>query len=142
MAAPELSRDVSAPRRRRPIGVPFRHALAIVGALAALAAAGTIAVPAFATNEYYECGSCAEVNGHENYVRNNWTINHSGGGICAAIWRNNGGGNYTLMADECRPGGETAHDCLGGEVYGHGEAESESGNGFLRGRQDNFTKCE
>ena len=128
--------------RRIGVDVSFRRVLVIVGALAALGAAGAVAVPAFATNEYYECGSCAEVNGRENYVRNNFTINHSGGGICAGLWRNNGGGNYTLMARECRPGGETAHNCLSGEVYGHGEAESEFGNGFLRGRQDNFTACE
>ncbi len=109
--------------------------------LSALVAAGAVAVPAVATNEYYECGSCAEVNGVENYVKNNQVINHSGGGICGAVWRKNGPGNYTLMARGCEPGGTTATVCAGSEVHGHGEAESESGNGYLRGRQDNFTYC-
>lgn len=120
----------------------FRYLLLGVGLIAACATATGVAAPAFATNEYYECGECAEVNGAENYVRNNFTINHSGKGVCAAIWRDNGGGNYTLMSRECKSGGETAHACLTSEVYGHGEAESESGNGYLRGRQDNFAKCE
>jgi hypothetical protein len=123
-------------------GLPFQHLLLCVGVIAAIGTASAVAGPAFATNEYYECGSCSEVNGKENYVKNNFTINHSGGGICAGLWRDNGGGSYTLMADECRGGGETAHDCIGSQVYGHGEAESESGNGYLRGRQDNFASCE
>lgn len=123
-------------------GARIRHLLLAVGLIAACAtAAGAAAVPAFATNEYYECGLCAEVNGKENWVKNNQTINHSGGGICAALWRNNGGGNYTLMADQCKPGEETATACTSGEFKGHGEAESEFGNGYLRGRQDNFTYC-
>jgi len=99
-------------------------------------------MPAFATNEFYECGSCAEVNGKENFVKNNQVINHSGGGICGAVWRNNGGGNFTDVAKMCEPGGGTATACASSEVHGHGEAESESGNGLLRGRQDNFSKCE
>jgi hypothetical protein len=122
--------------------VRLRHLLLAAGLVAVCATAGAIAIPAFATNEYYECGACAEVNGKENYVKNNQVINHSGGGICGAVWRNNGGGNYTLMADKCAEGGGTAIACSGSEVYGHGEAEAISGNGYLRGRQDNFTKCE
>jgi hypothetical protein len=110
-------------------------------AVSACATAAVVAIPAFATNEYYECGSCAEVNGPENYVKNNQVINHSGGGICGAVWRKNAPGNYTLMARACEPGGATATACALSQVYGHGEAESESGNGFLRGRQDNFTYC-
>lgn len=123
-------------------GKGLRRLLIAVGLIAACATASAIAIPAFATNEYYECGSCAEVNGKENFVKNNQVINHSGGGICGAVWRNNGGGNYTLMADKCAGGGGTATACSGSEVFGHGEAESISGNGFLRGRQDNFVKCE
>lgn len=122
-------------------GARFRRLLIVVGMMAACAAACTAALPAFATNEYFECGSCAAVNGPENYVTNTQGINHSGGGICAAVWRNNGGGNYTLMADACEPGGGTATACAGTQVSGHGEVESESGNGYLRGRQDNFTYC-
>jgi hypothetical protein len=122
--------------------VRFEHLLLCVGVIAALGTASAVAGPAFGTNEFYECGSCNEVNGKENFVKNNFTINHSGGGICAGLWRNNGGGNFTLLADECRGGGETAHDCVGSEVTGHGEAEAESGNGLLRGRQDNFSACE
>jgi hypothetical protein len=113
----------------------------VAGLVAACATAVIAVAPAFATNEYYECGSCAEVNGPENYIRNNQTINHSGGGICAAVWRKNAPGNYTLMADQCAGGGGTATACASSEVYGHGEAESISGNGWLRGRQDNFTYC-
>jgi hypothetical protein len=120
----------------------FRRLLLIAGAVAAFAAAGTVALPAFATNEFYECGSCAEVNGKENFVKNNQVINHSGGGICGAVWRKNSPGNYTLVADQCAGGGGTATACAGSEVFGHGEAESESGNGLLRGRQDNFAGCE
>ena len=118
-----------------------QRATLAVGLIAACVAAGLSAVPASATNEYYECGNCAEVNGIENYVRNNQVINHSGGGICGAVWRKNSPGNYTLMAKACEPGGNTATACASSQVYGHGEAEAESGNGYLRGRQDNFTYC-
>jgi hypothetical protein len=125
------------------VGARFRRLLLAVGTVAALATASAVAVPAFATNEYYECSSCEVVNGPENYIKNNQAINHSGHGICSIVWRNNGGGNYTLMAYECRSGGETATACSGSEVYGHGEAGSQNaGNYFLRGRQDNFAKCE
>jgi hypothetical protein len=124
------------------VGVRFRTLLLGIGVTAALAAAGTVAIPAFATNEYYECGACEAVNGPENYVTNNQAINHSGHGICAIVWRNNGGGNYTLVAYECAGGGGTATACAGSEVYGHGEAGTqEAGNWFLRGRQDNFSYC-
>jgi hypothetical protein len=124
------------------IGRRFRRVLVVIGLVTACSAACTIAMPALATNEFYKCTSCAETNGPENFVKNNFTINHSGAGICAGLWRNNGGGNFTLLSRECRSGGETAHNCVGSEVKGHGEAEAESGNGLLLGRQDNFSACE
>lgn len=127
-------------RDSRP-GLPLRRVLVVVGLLAALAATCTVAAPAFATNEYYECGSCEEINGPNNYITNNQVINHSGGGICGAIWRYNGGSNYTLLEDECQGGGATVTLCHGSQIYGHGEAESEFGSGYLRGRQDNFAYC-
>ena len=101
----------------------------------------TVTRPAFATNEAYECGSCAEVNGPNNYITNNQVINHSGHGICGAIWRYNGGGSYTLLEAQCKSGGQTVTLCHGSQIYGHGEAEAQVGNGFLRGRQDNFNYC-
>jgi hypothetical protein len=124
-------------RRVRP-----RRLLLIAGLMAACATAGAIAVPALATNEYYECGSCEWVNGKENYIKNTFAINHSGGGICGVVWRNNGGGNYTDVAAGCASGGGTAKACASSEVYGHGEASSIEFGGWLRGRQDNFAACE
>jgi hypothetical protein len=120
----------------------FRRLLLCVGLIVAFATTGFVAVPAFATDESYECGSCTAVNGHENYVKNNFSINFSGEGACAVIWRNNGGGSYTQMGAECAGGSSTAHVCLGGEVYGHGETESLNFASWLYGVQDNYKKCE
>jgi hypothetical protein len=121
-----------------------RRLFLVCGVAAALLTAGAVSIPAFATNEYYECGACEAVNGKENWIKNNQAINHSGHGICAIDWRNNGGGNYTLMEYACAGGGGTATACIkGAEVFGHGEAATqEAGNWFLRGRQDNFAGCE
>lgn len=55
---------------------------------------------------------------------------------------NNGGGNYNIMAKGCKSGSGTAWACDGDDnIKGHGEVESESGNGNIAGRQDNFTYC-
>jgi len=116
--------------------------LAVIGVIAGCATAGAVAVPALATNEYYECGSCNVVNGPDNYVKNNFTINHSGGGICTYMWEKVNGKYYQMSGSYCVSGGGTAYECQLYEVYGHGEAERLSFGGFLRGRQDNFTKCE
>ena len=84
----------------------FRRLLVVVGLVAACATACVAVVPAFATNEGYHCKvePCAETNGPENYVTNNEGINYSGTGSCSAVWRFNGGKNYTLMADGCAGG--------------------------------------
>jgi hypothetical protein len=119
-----------------------QHATLLAALASACIAACAIAVPASATNEYYKCNACEETNGPNNYVKNNFGINHSGKGACAAIWRYNGGSNYTLLADECLTSGKTSKDCLGSEVVGHGEVEAEEGNSLLLGRQDNFSACE
>jgi hypothetical protein len=43
------------------VGARLRSALLAVGLVAALAVAATVAVPALATNEYFECSSCTSV---------------------------------------------------------------------------------
>jgi hypothetical protein len=118
-----------------------RRTLVLAVLASALIAAAASAIPASATNEYYKCASCAETNGPNNWVKNNYGINHSSKGACVAFWRYNGGTSYTLLADECLPSGGTSKNCLGSEVLGHGEVESESGNSLLLGRQDNFPNC-
>lgn len=122
-------------------GSPFRHLLLGAGLTAAFATAGAVAVPALATNEFFECGSCTATNGPENFVKNTQAINHSGKGVCAVVWKNNGGGNYKEEGLECATGGGTATACAGSEFTGHGEAETSGGNSLLRGRQDNFASC-
>lgn len=119
-----------------------RRLLIVVGLTAICATAGFVPAPALATNEYYECNPCTIANGPENFIKNNFTINHSGGGICSTVWRNNGGGSYTNMITECAVLGGTAKACASVEVHGHGEASAIEFGGFLRGRQDNFVKCE
>ena|ERR1700722_18010774 len=126
--------------RARPT-VRVSRALLVVGLVAACVAAFVIAAPALATNEYFECSSCSAENGIENYVTNTQAINHSGGGICAQVWKNNGGGSYTSEAFECAEGGGTATACSYKEFVGHGEAKTESTPGYLRGRQDNYKSC-
>jgi hypothetical protein len=118
-----------------------RRLLIVVGLVAICATAGFVAAPALATNEYYECNPCTIANGPENFIKNNFGINHSNGGICAIVWRNDGGGKYTNMETKCKALGGTAEACAGSEVYGHGEASSVEFGGYLRGRQDNLAGC-
>jgi hypothetical protein len=118
-----------------------RHTLVLAVLVSALIAAAASALPASATNEYYKCPECAETNGPNNWVKNNYGLNHSGKGACVAFWRHNGGTSYTLLADECLGAAGTSKNCLGSEVLGHGEVESEGGNSLLLGRQDNFPNC-
>jgi hypothetical protein len=76
-------------------------------------------------------------------VKNNFTINHSGGGICTTMWEKVGEKKWTEMSGSyCVSGGSTAYECQLYEVVGHGEAKELSFGGYIRGRQDNFTKCE
>ncbi|MGA2455736.1 MAG: hypothetical protein ABSG93_19715 [Solirubrobacteraceae bacterium] len=122
-----------------------RQLLLGVAVAAACATAGAVAAPALATNEYfpscYPCISSSD-NAPENWITNVQAINHSGGGICATVWKNNGGGNYQEMAYECGSGGETATACsYSAEFVGHGYIKTETSAGYLRGRQDNYKSC-
>lgn len=122
--------------------VSVHRLLLLVALVAACATACVVVAPALATNEPFGCSSCAETNGAENYVTNTEGINYSEKGSCSAVWRNNGGGNWTKMARGCAGGKEKSWACDGNQnVKGHGEVEAESGNGNLGGRQDNFTYC-
>jgi hypothetical protein len=128
------------------ISASSRRLLVAASIVATFATACAAAVPALATNEEYKCSVgevCSVANGPENWVRNNFGINHSGEGNCDKIWRKNSNGTYTLMGEQCVSGGNTAKVCVGsGEFFGHGEVESSGFPGILKGRQDNFTKCE
>jgi hypothetical protein len=122
------------------LGKGVRSMLVIFGVLGACIVAGAVAVPALATNEVYECGSCTVVNGKDNFVKNNFTINHSGGGVCDKLWEKFGG-SYFEVGSSCVSGGNTAHVCALSEFTGHGEATNGTA-GNLKGRQDNFAGCE
>jgi hypothetical protein len=88
-------------------------------------------VAPYAVDQSYRTGSA---------VRN--LLKWPPGGNCSAVWKNNGGGNYNIMAKGCKSGSGTAWACDGDDnIKGHGEVESESGNGNIAGRQDNFTYC-
>lgn len=119
----------------------FSRLLVIVGVVAGCSAASVVAVPALATNEYYKCESCTGKNAPDNYVKNNFVINHSGGGACTYMFEKVSGNWYEMSGSYCVSGGNTAYECQVFEVYGHGRVTSSSA-GLLLGRQDNFTKCE
>ncbi len=118
--------------------------LLVAGLSTASVTALSAVQPALATNESYKCpgAECAEVSGKENFVKNNEASNFTRKGVCSAVWRNNGGGNFNQVAKECSTGGFTTIACAGSEVKGHGEVEAISGNANLGGRQDNFKGCE
>jgi hypothetical protein len=119
----------------------FRRLLLVAG-LSAACTGGLIAVaPALATNEGYSCENCEFANGNENFVKNNEAINYTRNGICSIVWKNNGGGNFNPVAEECTGGTYHALACAGGEVKGHGDAEATTGRAHLAGRQDNFSYC-
>jgi hypothetical protein len=98
------------------------------------------AAPAFGTNQNYECGSCTSVNGANNYIRNVFGQNKSGGGNCTNMWKDNGGGNYNIVERECVEGKEQGFDCPGLEIFGHGQTANTSA-GFLWGNENNFKEC-
>lgn len=122
-----------------------RRIVLILGASAALAGAAFAAGPAFATNEYFECGSCGKVNGAENWIRNAQGINHSGTGACVTMWWHMPGGGYQNEGSACAGGGATATVCNAPtypEFWGHGEVQSYGEKAaYIRGRQDNYAWC-
>lgn len=89
---------------------------------------GTVALttaPAASANSFYSCESCAKVNGaNETPIDRNLVENASGKGVCAYLWRFNGGTSYTLMASECTSTGFQANaENRSGQYTAHGEAE-------------------
>lgn len=124
------------------LGKRVRQKLIALGALAGCIAVCGVASPAMATNENYECTSCNFVNGKDNWVKNNFAINHSGGGACTKLWELFGGSYFERAGSNCVSGGNTAHQCELSEALGHGEVKAFESNGLLKGRQDNFAGCE
>jgi hypothetical protein len=122
-----------------------RYRLLMAGMSAAFATAAVIALPAFATNEYFPSSGychCYVDNAPENWIKNVWGINHAGYGNCTTSWQKTSEG-YNRIEEACVGGGETAGLChAAGQFYGHGEVKDETNNPELRGRQDNFANCE
>lgn len=119
--------------------------LAVIAAIAAFCGASAVAMPAFATNEYFPSSGncyCENDNAPDNYIKNVYGINHSGHGNCTTEWQKNGNGTYSRVEESCVGSGETAYACIAGEVYGHGQVNDEgAGYNELRGRQDNLANC-
>ncbi|MGP0100570.1 MAG: hypothetical protein ACLPUT_02980 [Solirubrobacteraceae bacterium] len=128
----------------------FWRLLLVTGIVAAGATAFAPVLPAVATNEGYSCSECDWVNGKENYLKNNEAANYSRKNVISVVWRKNGNGTYTRMV-ESYGSGYTTIACSSTEVYGHGEALSDTYEcneygcvpvpAHLAGRQDNFSYC-
>jgi hypothetical protein len=97
--------------------------------------------PAFATDQSYECGSCNEVSGSNNYIRNVFGQNKSGGGNCTFMWKSNGGGNYSVYDESCQGGTAQSVICPGAEIYGHGTTRNSPVGGHLWGNESNYKEC-
>jgi hypothetical protein len=81
--------------------------------------------PAASANTFYSCESCARVNGPNEFpIDRNFVENASGKGVCALLWRFNGGTSYTLMNEKCTSTGTQANaENKSGQYTAHGEAE-------------------
>lgn len=98
-----------------------------VGVLASAAIA--MASPAFAENQEYSCEACTSKPG-PNISRIDTTTdeNRSGEGVCAVLWKYNGGTNYSLVERHCEPKAKQGQGvlvykaCI--EIEGHGDVES------------------
>lgn len=98
------------------------------------------AAPAFGTDQSYECGGCTEVNGANNYIRNVFGQNKSGGGNCTFMWKDNSG-SYSLYGESCSGGTAQSVICPGSEIYGHGETRNSPVGGNLWGNESNYKEC-
>lgn len=85
---------------------------------------------------------CAERSGaNESAVTRAESWNDSGSGICARVWRYNGGSNYTLMSESCKASPTTyTYAFIGAcSVDGHGAVSHYySYNYWLFGYQSDY----
>jgi hypothetical protein len=113
----------------------------LIGGITAAVIAPVIAAPASAEDNY-NCpghGKCATINGSEEDLDYNEGYDYEvegGGETCSTIWKNNGGGNYSVVNHACYEYG-TSYVCSG-TVYGHGEVTSPLSGGVLAGHQDDY----
>lgn len=121
---------------RRP-GTKWAAVTAAVACAGALSGAIAFAQPASATDEKYgPCGSCAEVSGAVNYIKNNAAENVKATGVCSEIHFG------TESRAKCvESPANYIRVCLTSEVHGYGEAHLYYMQYLydLRGREDNYS---
>lgn len=105
----------------------LRQPLSALLAVAALVLALACFAPtgAHALSDKYSCKSCASENGAEGTDNitntfNTQDINESGKGVCAAIWRNEGGGKWHEYLS-CTSAGTVDELKIAEYFTGHGE---------------------
>lgn len=104
-----------------------RLLVACLGVL--VSAAIVVASPAFAENREYSCEACTSKPG-PNISRIDTTTgeNKSGEGVCAVLWKYDGGTSYNLVERHCEPKAKAGQGvlvykaCI--EIKGHGDVES------------------
>ncbi len=125
--------------------IQLRRFLLLVSALAALGTGAlAIAPSSFAAHAYYclspesQCASRSGPNEDPVTLAESW--NESGKGVCAYLWRYNGGSNYTLLAESCTASSTYTYAFIGAcPVDGHGEvAHYYSYNYWLYGYQSDY----
>lgn len=94
----------------------------VVGLFGLLSVGAFAAAPAAFAERTYECGSCANIAGPDEYPINDvWGENQSGKGLCVTMWRDNGG-VYSEVKKYCTSSG--INGIVEGEtVTGHGDTK-------------------
>lgn len=98
----------------------------MLSALTALGATGALvmAQSSFAASEYW-CPECAAKNGpNESPLTLAESWNDSGHGVCAYLWKHNGGSNYNREAESCNASATYTYAFNGAcPIDGHGEVK-------------------
>jgi hypothetical protein len=106
-------------------GSPMKRALTRL----LIGAGTTIAIISFSTSVAFagwigSCEHCDRLNAPNETIHRVGAKNASGLGVCAILWKYNGGSNYNVERETCNPSSHIALAEVPSALTGHGEAEA------------------
>lgn len=70
------------------------------------------------------CEHCDKINGPDESLNHTSTENMTGKGVCAILWKYNGGSNYNVENETCGSEAVLAVTSVPNTITGHGEGEA------------------
>ncbi|MGN6373262.1 MAG: hypothetical protein ACTHM1_09775 [Solirubrobacteraceae bacterium] len=96
----------------------------LLPAAATVIALTCISVPAASASWEGGCEKCTKISGPNETLDITSTENMSGKGVCAILWKYNGGTNYNVEQEVCGAEATLAVAKIPSTITGHGEGEA------------------